>query len=571
MKCYSANVWETLIEALHIYWQVIKECCPLLLAIFVPYQLVMALYRYSVASSGVENLGNLRFENIIAAALGLTLGLVAVAIVVDCVFRKCTGQRRPSGGGIAAAWGRMMATGFERMLVEAALVIVAIIALVIVMIFASNAPLTQVGGSASAFSAIIACIILAPLVVAIVWILVRWSFAIILSAIHPIMGFTAMGESSRFVRGRFAWCLLMVVAAWLVMSGISAIPSSLASWYSRGEMVGLPAPSGTVLARTVVLFFGDLFVSFGSLFMPVALTTFWIRTVIADPDERAPLQSYMEIETQPHSLGYDANDIGMEDVIALCERIGAKPFFTINAAWESPQDSADWVKACRGRVKLWSLGNEMGYHHMEGPKGAKGYAQMVRPHAEAMLKVDPALTIVSSGPYPGGGDDWINNSAKAMADVAPVVSYHRYDNPGIFDFSTPGRTAALFDRMDKAVDRAFNALRDFRQRLPKEIGISYDEWNIWYAWYHEEGIIEGLYAAKMLNGMMRNISFTKVAGVLNRKSTSQLFAGATPVSIHCAPVERMEVYSFAMLTPTVCMRKKRRGRPSRSAAGTSYS
>ena len=44
-------------------------------------------------------------------------------------------------------------------------------------------------------------------------------------------------------------------------------------------MVGLPAPSGTVLARTGVLFFGDLIASFGSLFMPVALTTFWVRTV----------------------------------------------------------------------------------------------------------------------------------------------------------------------------------------------------------------------------------------------------------------------------------------------------
>ena len=274
MKRYSANVWETLIEALHVYWQVIKEKWPALLAVFVPLQLVMAFYRYSVALSGAENLTNIRFENFVVTALGLTLGLVAVA-----VFLKCTGQRRPSGGGIAAAWGRMMATGWLRMIAEVALVVVAIIALVIVLIFVSNAPLTQVGGSASAFSAIIACIILAPLVVAIVWILVRWSFAIVLSAIHPIMGFTAMGESSRFVRGRFACCLLMVVAAWLVMSGISAIPSSLASWYARGEMVGLPAPSGTVLACTVVLFFGDLFVNFGSLFMPVALTTFWVRTV----------------------------------------------------------------------------------------------------------------------------------------------------------------------------------------------------------------------------------------------------------------------------------------------------
>ncbi len=269
----------------------------MLLAILIPYQLVMALYRYSVASSGVENLSNLRFENLVAAALGLTLGLVAVAIVVDCVFRKCTGQRRPSGGGIAAAWGRMMATGLLRMIVEVGLVVVAIIALVIVMIFVSNAPLTQVGGSASAFSAIIACIILAPLVVAIVWILVRWSFAIILSAIHPIMGFTAMGESSRFVRGRFACCFLLVVAAWLVMAGISAIPSSIATWYARGELLGLSTLPGTVFARTAAMFLGDLVVSFGSLFMPVAMTTFWVRTVepcdLPESIRRGPVRKWI--------------------------------------------------------------------------------------------------------------------------------------------------------------------------------------------------------------------------------------------------------------------------------------
>ena len=279
MKRYSANVWETLIEALHVYWQVVKECCPLLLAILIPYQLVMALYRYSVASSGAENLGNIRFENLVDTVLGLTLGLVAVVLVVDRAFLKCTGQRRPSGGGIAAAWGRMMATGLLRMIVEVGLVVVAIIALIIVIMFASSAPLAQLGGSASAFSAIIACIILAPLAVALVWILVRWSFAIVLSAIHPIMGSTAMGASWRFSRGRFACCLLLLVAAWLVMTGISAIPNLFAVWYARGEMIGLPTPSSTALTRTVVMFLVDLFVSFGSLFLPVALTIFWIRTV----------------------------------------------------------------------------------------------------------------------------------------------------------------------------------------------------------------------------------------------------------------------------------------------------
>ena len=232
----------------------------------------------------------------------------------------------------------------------------------------------------------------------------------------------------------------------------------------------------------------------------------WRDGLIPDPDERAPLQSYTEIESQPHGLGYDQNDIGMEDILALCERIGARPFFTLNAAWESPQDSADWVKACKGRVKLWSLGNEMGYGHMEGPKGAKGYTDMVRPHAEAMLKVDPTLAITASGPYPGGGEDWIKNSALALNAVAPVISYHRYDawDGCLFDYTTPESTAKLFDFVSKGAERAEAALTNFRSRLPWNVGISYDEWNIWYMWYRKEAIVEGLYAAKMLTQMMRS-------------------------------------------------------------------
>jgi alpha-N-arabinofuranosidase len=232
----------------------------------------------------------------------------------------------------------------------------------------------------------------------------------------------------------------------------------------------------------------------------------WRDGLIADPDERAPLEAFTNIESQPHGLGFDQNDIGMEDILALCDRIGAKPFFTLNAAWEGPQDSADWVKACRGRVKMWSLGNEMGYAHMEGPKGAGGYTQMVRPHAEAMLKVDPSLEITASGPYPGGGKEWIEKSAKALDDVAPTVSYHRYDsfNACIFDYSTPESIEALFAYYSQRADYAASAMTGFRSRLPWNIGISYDEWNIWYTWYREEAIVEGLYAAKMIGHMMRN-------------------------------------------------------------------
>lgn len=229
----------------------------------------------------------------------------------------------------------------------------------------------------------------------------------------------------------------------------------------------------------------------------------WRDGLIADPDQRAPIQSYTEIETQPHSLGYDSNDIGFEDVIALCEKIGAKPFFTINAVWEKPEDSAEWVKRCNGRVKLWSLGNEMGYPHMEGPKGAEGYTKWVRPHAEAMLKVDPSLDLVASGLYPGGGREWIEKSAKPLSDIAPTISYHGYDSPGAFDFTTPERIEALFAGAVRCAASRLKRLGDFRATLPRNISISYDEWNIWYSWYREEGTVQGIYAARMLTGLLK--------------------------------------------------------------------
>ena len=258
----------------------------------------------------------------------------------------------------------------------------------------------------------------------------------------------------------------------------------------------------------------------------------WRDGLIADPDERAPLQSYTEIETQPYSLGYDANDIGMEDILALCERIGAKPVFTINAAWESPQSSAAWLKACKGRVKMWSLGNEMGYGHMEGPKGPEGYARMVLPHAEAMMKEDPSLVLIQSGRYPWDTKKWVDGAAKRLAGVSRTVSYHTYEQPGIYDFSTPARTEGLYARVSRCADTAIDRLRRFRKVLPGEFSISYDEWNIWYSWYKEEGIVEGLFAAKFLHHLMRSREELGVSLVCYFQAINEQAICVTPFESH---------------------------------------
>lgn len=54
-------------------------------------------------------------------------------------------------------------------------------------------------------------------------------------------------------------------------------------------------------------------------------------------DMRAPFQSYLGLETQPHTMGYDFSEMNTDDFIALCREIGAEPFITINPCWNTPR------------------------------------------------------------------------------------------------------------------------------------------------------------------------------------------------------------------------------------------
>ena len=284
----------------------------------------------------------------------------------------------------------------------------------------------------------------------------------------------------------------------------------------------------------------------------------WRDGYIPDRDARAPLQSYTEIETQTYSYGYDQNDLSTDDILALCAELGAEPFFTINAVWDTPEDSAEWVRRCHGRVKHWSLGNEMGYAHMEGPQGPEAYARMVRPHAEAMLKVDPTLRLTASGKYPGGGQAWIDGAGVPLADIAPRVSYHQYVNPGYFDFTSPARTAAFFTRVDDCANRLLGALRRFRGTLPSTLSISLDEWNLWYPWYREDGIAEGLFTAKMLHALMREWRMLGLEYVCYFQAVNETAIRVEPFASHLTSVGeamrlmRGHVNGIPVEVPTPC-------------------
>ena len=242
-------------------------------------------------------------------------------------------------------------------------------------------------------------------------------------------------------------------------------------------------------------------------------------------DQRGPLQAATEIETQPYTDGYDYHEINTDDFIDLCREVGAEPMLTINLAWDSPEESAQWVEYCNGAadteygrkraerghpepygVRLWSLGNEMGYTHMEGPKGPEGYADMAERHADAMRGVSPDLEFVSSGPYPN--DNWAKHSAARLRDKVPNISLHGYYGPtshtgGRLRYTTPDDIKATYEAIVQSSDKARQRAEAMRRSLDatgaEGLHISFDEWNQWYSWYRPSCVAEGIFTARMMH------------------------------------------------------------------------
>ena len=238
-------------------------------------------------------------------------------------------------------------------------------------------------------------------------------------------------------------------------------------------------------------------------------------------DERAPLQAATEIETQPFTWGYDFHEIDTDDFLALCREVGAEPMITLNLAWSTPEESAEWVEYCNGsidteygrkraenghpepyNVRFWSLGNEMGYSHMEGPQGPTAYADMAEKHVDAMLAISPYLVFCSSGPYPS--DNWALHSAVRMMDKVKYTSVHHYASPSTGRrYVTPEDVEKTYRATVASFEGNIRQAHKMRESLDaaggKSLHISFDEWNQWYSWNRPSCVAEGIYAAKVMH------------------------------------------------------------------------
>lgn len=243
-------------------------------------------------------------------------------------------------------------------------------------------------------------------------------------------------------------------------------------------------------------------------------------------DMRAPFQSYLGLETQPHTMGYDYSEINTDDFIALCREIGAEPFITINPCWNTPEENAAWVEYCNGdastpygklraqrghqepyNVQLWSLGNEFGYGHMEGDNTPSGYCQIALENGKKMLEASPNLSLCSSGPYPN--KEWAELSAKPLGGISQMISQHYYGYAP--HYTSLATVEEEYNRCLASVSRMRDLLHQSRQWLEPSTRISMDEWNVWYAWYRPSSVTDGIYAALALHVLMEEAEKSGIA------------------------------------------------------------
>ena len=253
---------------------------------------------------------------------------------------------------------------------------------------------------------------------------------------------------------------------------------------------------------------------------------------LMDIDMRGAQKSVREMETHPYTLGFDFHEMAIDDFIQLCQMVGAEPYLTINFGRDSAEECAQFVEYCNGSsdttwgkiraergfekpyaVKYWSLGNEQGLGHMEGPNTPAAYTAKATSYVRKMREVDPNIILFASGAYNPEYDysGWLEELPKLAAEGVRYISYHNYA-PRIFeggaDFVTDNGLKTTYDAIIGAPDKCLTAVERLRKTMNEyhceHVSISYDEWNLYFAWYHHPGVIEGLYTALMLDMLCKN-------------------------------------------------------------------
>jgi alpha-L-arabinofuranosidase len=201
----------------------------------------------------------------------------------------------------------------------------------------------------------------------------------------------------------------------------------------------------------------------------------------------------------------ESNQFGTNEFMQWCKLVGTDPLMGLNLGTGTPEQAAALVEYCnvdRGtewsdlrrkhgyadpyRVKNWCLGNEMDGPWQIGHMTATEYGMKAQDAARQMRYVDPSLRLIacgSSGPLMPTYLEWDREVLEQCYEYVDGLSLHRYFG------NTPEETGGSSEKfvalnltMDRQIEETLAVCDLVRghKRSPKQLWLSFDEWNVWY-------------------------------------------------------------------------------------------
>jgi len=210
---------------------------------------------------------------------------------------------------------------------------------------------------------------------------------------------------------------------------------------------------------------------------------------------------------------YTTNDVGMDEFVALCRKLGAEPYICVNADTASPEEVAALVEYCNGdrntrwgsvrarngnprpyRIKTWNVGNEDYLTSLGGRRG-KVYAQDFQAYARAMRAVDPSIELVAVGTFdfprvPSDNPfhkflryavDWNPEALPLLGRDMTYYSIHHYEpSNAVRGLSPKEITYAALASADDLAGKLDELHAEMDRYMGKRVPIALDEWAVWY-------------------------------------------------------------------------------------------
>ena len=274
------------------------------------------------------------------------------------------------------------------------------------------------------------------------------------------------------------------------------------------------------------------------------------KNTIGDSDKRPPVFDPVWKAVQP-------NDVGLNELLQLCELIKCEPYWCVNTGSGEPRSGAELVeyvngsadsfwgaqRAAHGRkepykVKYWNIGNEMYGHWQFGHMARDQYTIKHNMFADAMRKVDPSIYIIAPGGFVdemttgqgifiagqpkvevGSERDWAYGMLKDSWGKFDALATHAYPPENKrFDL----KTGQLFDvqqtlqewsrQMPNRVRTMVDAWEDYKKLFPElekgSVKVFFDEW----AFHFQDDLQGCLAVAQTFHEFFRHTDFIDMAG-----------------------------------------------------------